>query len=136
MLSTSARVVDVVIRGSAYKVACKEDEAQRLGELAGRLSGLIEAISGGGKSSKASDTLLLLLAGLKLEDRVEELSHELEKTNEELSEYKAMHSKEVQVRSFLESLVNYSLSRVRKLMIHVSGESMGQAIIDEDEIVE
>ncbi|MGN7678202.1 MAG: cell division protein ZapA [Anaplasma sp.] len=135
MLSTSARVVDVVIRGSAYRVACKEDEAQRLCELAGRLSGLVEAISGGGKS-KASDTLLFLLAGLKLEDRVEELSHELKKANEELSEYKAMHSKEVQARGLLESLVNYSLSRIRKLMIHVNGESMGQARIAEDEIVE
>nr|WP_238523313.1 cell division protein ZapA [Anaplasma centrale] len=119
-MSDGARVVDVTIRGSTYRVACGASEEQRLGELASRLSRLVEAISGGGRS-RTSDTLLLLLAGLKLEDKVEELTQQLSKATEELSEYKAMHSREVRLRGSLEGLLRYSLSRTRELLTYVNG---------------
>ncbi|AAV86830.1 hypothetical protein AM920 [Anaplasma marginale str. St. Maries] len=118
-IPAGSRVVDVTIRGSTYRVACGASEEKRLGELAGRLSRLVEAISGGGRG-RTSDTLLLLLAGLKLEDKVEELTQELNKATEELSEYKAMHSKEVRLRGSLEGLLRYSLSRTRELLAYVN----------------
>lgn len=118
-ISAGSRVVDVTIRGSTYRVACGASEEKRLGELASRLSKLVEAISGGGRG-RASDTLLLLLAGLKLEDKVEELTQELNKATEELSEYKAMHSKEVRLRGSLEGLLRYSLSRTKELLAYVN----------------
>ncbi|MCU7611897.1 cell division protein ZapA [Anaplasma capra] len=135
--STGMRVVDVVIRGNTYRVACSAGEEQRLGELASRLSKLVEAVSSGGKSgSKTSDTLLLLLAGLKLEDKVGELSQELDRVTKELSEYKEIHGKEARLRGLLEELLCYSLSRTKRLLAYVNGEHMKNAQDTESEVAE
>ncbi|MDD9362435.1 MAG: cell division protein ZapA, partial [Anaplasma sp.] len=46
------QVVDVVLRGSTYKIACREGESARLLELAGRLSRRINAAVPGSEKSK------------------------------------------------------------------------------------
>ncbi|SCV61524.1 Cell division protein ZapA [Anaplasma phagocytophilum] len=114
------QVVDVVLRGSTYKIACREGESARLLELAGRLSRRINAAVPGSEKSKASDTLLLLLVGLQLEDKVEDLEAQLLSMSEELSVYKARCERELEVRNSLEELLRYSITKTNELADSVS----------------
>ncbi|WP_249548650.1 cell division protein ZapA [Anaplasma phagocytophilum] len=114
------QVVDVVLRGSTYKIACREGESARLLELAGRLSRRINAAVPGSEKSKASDTLLLLLIGLQLEDKIEDLESQLLSMSEELSVYKARCEHESEVRNSLEELLRYSITKTNELADSVS----------------
>ena len=109
------QIVEIVLRGSAYKVACREGERERLVELSKRLSDRIDAAVPGSVRSKATDALLLLLVGLQLEDRIEELELELARVRENLEECRAQRSQELAMRNSLKELLRYSITKTNEL---------------------
>ncbi|MDB1135207.1 cell division protein ZapA [Candidatus Anaplasma sp. TIGMIC] len=116
------QVVDVVLRGSVYKVACREGERARLEELASRLSNRINAAVPGYERSKASDTLLLLLVGLQLEDKVEELENALRQAECHMSEYKAQCERGSEVIDSLKNLLRSTISTTNEIADSLSVE--------------
>ena len=109
------QIVEIVLRGSVYKVACREGERDRLADLAKKLSDRIDAAVPGSVRSKATDALLLLLVGLQLEDKVEELEIELAKVREDLEECRTHRNQELAMRNSLKELLRYSITKTNEL---------------------
>ncbi|QXK91782.1 cell division protein ZapA [Neoehrlichia mikurensis] len=112
------KIVEIIIHNNIYKVACHIEEKPRLIELANKFNSLVNTISNSVKN-KTPDTLIFLLAGLTLEDQIEELSHELKNIKEELSKYKMQYEQSLQKQHAIEEYVSYSLLRIEKLILYI-----------------
>ncbi|QOD37945.1 cell division protein ZapA [Candidatus Wolbachia massiliensis] len=81
------QIVEIVIRNSTYKVSCENGKKDHLLHLANSFDKLVSSISqkiGG----KGSDTLNFLLAALTLEDKVLELTKQLNEITQERKKYR------------------------------------------------
>ncbi|WP_395463034.1 cell division protein ZapA [Wolbachia endosymbiont of Cantharis cryptica] len=81
------QVVEIVIRNSTYKVSCESGKKGHLLHLANSFDKLVSSISqktGG----KGSDALNFLLAALILEDKVLELTKQLDEIYQEHKKYR------------------------------------------------
>ncbi|KJV69072.1 cell division protein ZapA [Candidatus Neoehrlichia procyonis] len=112
------QIVEITIHNNLYKVACNAKEKPHLIELANKFNSLVNAISNSVKN-KTPDALIFLLAGLTLEDQIEELSHELKNTQEELLKYKTQYEQSLQKQHAIEEYVSYSLLRIEKLILYI-----------------
>lgn len=110
-----SQIVDVVLRGSVYKIACREGEGHRLVELAGRLNARIDAAVPSATRSKTADVHLLLLVGLQLEDRIEELENELKSAGNQISDLNKLYEQAVQEKNSLKELLVHSISKTDEL---------------------
>lgn len=82
------QVVEIVICNNTYKISCEVGKKDHLLRLVSNFDKLVSSISkrtGG----KGSDALNFLLAAITLEDKVLELTQQLEKTNQECKRYKS-----------------------------------------------
>ena len=83
----SSKIVEIEILNNKYKVSCESKKEDHLLSLAGNLNKRVNSISQktGGKSS---DVLNFLLAALTLEDKVLELTEQLDSLHQKLEGYK------------------------------------------------
>lgn len=110
-----SQIVDVELRGSVYKIACREGEGHRLVELANRLSSRIDAAVPSSTRNKAADIHLLLLVGLQLEDRIEELENELKSLLHRMEDMDKLCEQAVHERNSLRELLSHSISKTDAL---------------------
>jgi cell division protein ZapA (FtsZ GTPase activity inhibitor) len=66
-------IIEICIRNSKYKIACKEGEQEYLSMLAGRINSRIKDLG----FNEGSDALMLLMISLVLEDELHEMRKEL-----------------------------------------------------------
>ena len=109
------QIIDVSLRGSVYKIACHEGEGHRLVELADRLNARIDAAVPSSTRSKTADIHLLLLVGLQLEDRIEELENDLKAVENNLADLNKMYEQAVQEKGYLKELLVHSISKTDEL---------------------
>lgn len=81
------KTVEITIRNNKYKISCESEKKDHLLYLVNHFNKLVNSISqktGG----KGSDSLNFLLAALTLEDQIQELTKQLDKINQEYTEYR------------------------------------------------
>lgn len=81
------QVVEVVICNSTYKISCESGKRDHLLQLVNSFDRLVSSISQK-TGSKGSDALNFLLAALTLEDKISELTKELDEMNQECKKYR------------------------------------------------
>jgi cell division protein ZapA len=101
-------LVNVLVNGRAYTVACDEGEEDHVRELGQFLDKHVRQLSG--SIGSAGDTRLLLMAGLVIADELYEARGQLEERNKEIAALKAangqvngtLHDNDDQVAEALE----------------------------------
>ncbi|WP_168464156.1 cell division protein ZapA [Wolbachia endosymbiont of Ctenocephalides felis wCfeT] len=101
------QVVEIVIRNNTYQISCESEKKDHLLHLASNFNELVRSISqktGG----KGSDALNFLLAALTLEDKVLELTKQLNQEREKHKNEKQAEYNEVlnRVNKIIECVEN------------------------------
>lgn len=99
------QVVEVVICNSTYKISCETEKKDHLLRLVDNFNRLVSSISKKTKG-KGSDALNFLLAALTLEDKVLELTQQLEKISKENEKYQNEKEREyVKILDKVDSII-------------------------------
>jgi cell division protein ZapA len=84
-------VVNLLINGHAYPIACDEGEEPRLRELGDYIDQRVQALAKE-VGAQVGDTRLILMAGLLIADELSEALGRIEEQEKELAEIKHAHN--------------------------------------------
>ena len=84
-------VVNLLINGHAYPIACDEGEEPRLRELGDYIDKRVQALASA-VGAQVGDTRLILMAGLLVADELSETLGRLEECEKELATVKDIHA--------------------------------------------
>lgn len=110
-------IVDLTVRGTLYKVTCSEDSVHDLVRLANKFGKSVSEVAL--DKYHGSEASLFLIAALRLEEKIEELTIENNSLKEQIQENMILIKEKERLEQFIEDSKVYLISRIEKIVKYI-----------------